>query len=67
MGRSKLYPKSRGRFKTWTWNKEFDLIHVRLMIRSFSDREWKNLYKQAHEYTSLLLITKTMTDHMSGT
>lgn len=33
----------------WTWNEPQDLIHMRIMIGSFSDAEWKRVYKQCYE------------------
>lgn len=33
----------------WTWHDKFDLIHMRIMIGSFDEREWERLYKQCYD------------------
>lgn len=35
--------------KTWLYPQPFDMIHIRLMCRSFTDAQWKGIYKQAWE------------------
>lgn len=33
----------------WTWREPFDLIHMRIMIGSFTEPEWDRVYKQCYE------------------
>lgn len=34
----------------WTFDKQFDLIHLRWMIASFSREEYKRIYAEAYRY-----------------
>lgn len=34
---------------TWTWKKQFDLIHIRLLLGAFDDDGWANLYRKAFD------------------
>ena len=34
----------------WTWRDKFDLIHMSLMLGSFTPKEWETVYKQCYEY-----------------
>lgn len=38
--------------KPWTFLEKFDLIHLRHMIGSFTEKQWKGIYKQAYEFVS---------------
>lgn len=33
----------------WTWRESFDLIHIRQMMGSFTDKEWEKVYKHCYE------------------
>ena len=33
----------------WTWREPFDLIHIRQMMGSFTDKEWEKVYKNCYE------------------
>ncbi|KAJ9481669.1 hypothetical protein VN97_g11799 [Penicillium thymicola] len=33
----------------WTWREKFDLIHIRLMLGSFTAPEWKSVYRQCYD------------------
>ncbi|KAJ5894943.1 hypothetical protein N7495_006634 [Penicillium taxi] len=33
----------------WTWKQPFDLIHMRIMIGSFDQKEWDRVYKQCYD------------------
>ena len=35
--------------KPWTYQKKFDLIHLRLLLGSFPYEEWDKVYAQAYE------------------
>ena len=35
--------------KPWTFTQTFDLIHLRLLVGAFEDRQWHGVYKQAYE------------------
>ena len=36
--------------KPWMFKQTFDFIHLRHMLGSFTDGQWKGVYKQAYEY-----------------
>lgn len=38
--------------KPWLFSQkgQFDLIHLRLLISAFTERQWRGVYKQAYEY-----------------
>lgn len=42
----------------WTWREPFDLIHMRIMIGSFTEAEWDRVYKQCYEYPPLPTLPK---------
>ncbi|EME42851.1 hypothetical protein DOTSEDRAFT_131895 [Dothistroma septosporum NZE10] len=33
----------------WTWNHQFDLIHLRLMLGGFTDAEWDQVYRTIYD------------------
>ncbi|KAJ5638713.1 hypothetical protein N7528_001103 [Penicillium herquei] len=33
----------------WTWNEQFDLVHMRILIGSFDPKEWDQIYKQIYD------------------
>ncbi|KAJ5097856.1 hypothetical protein N7532_004857 [Penicillium argentinense] len=33
----------------WTWREPFDLIHMRIMIGSFNEPEWEQIYKRCYD------------------
>lgn len=33
----------------WTWQSNFDLVHLRIMIGSFDAAEWDRVYKRIYE------------------
>ena len=35
--------------KPWSWNKKFDLVHIRFLLGAFAVPEWKRLYRQVYE------------------
>ncbi|KAJ5184050.1 hypothetical protein N7492_001666 [Penicillium capsulatum] len=34
----------------WTWRDDFDLIHMRIMIGSFTPEEWAQVYKRCYDH-----------------
>ena len=38
--------------KPWMHTVKMNLIHMRLMLGSFTDSQWKSVYKQAYEFVS---------------
>lgn len=41
--------------KPWMWpqNQRFELIHGRYLMGAVSNKEWKEVYREAYEYASL--------------
>lgn len=39
--------------KPWTWTQKFDLVHMRWMVGSFTDEEWKDVYRKAYAQLKL--------------
>lgn len=37
----------------WTWRDQFDLVHLRQMMGSFTVPEWDRFYKQCYEQVTL--------------
>ncbi|KAI9825141.1 MAG: hypothetical protein M1819_000599 [Sarea resinae] len=35
--------------KEWTWSREFDLIHLRMLYGAFTPEEWADVYKQCYD------------------
>lgn len=33
----------------WTWNYQFDLVHMRLLLGAFTDAEWDQVYRTVYE------------------
>lgn len=40
--------------KEWFYEEKFDLIHMKLLMGSFTDEQWTAVYKQAYEYVTVL-------------
>lgn len=39
--------------KTWTHEHKYDLVHLRDMYGSFTDKQWTGVYKQAYECVTI--------------
>lgn len=35
--------------KKWSWNKQFDLAHMRILMGSFDEAGWTSFYQQAYD------------------
>lgn len=43
--------------KQWVFGQKFDLIHMRDLFGSFTDKQWTGVYQQAYKYAPSFTVT----------